>query len=335
MPNTLTIMRAFYMSVVTCGLFDHVLIDNGKDFKSKWFSGNEWRMRQTQPEKETLQFYEGVLHDCGSKAHFSLPYNAQSKGVIERLFGTIIELFSKERATWVGSNTSARPADTDLFWKRINGRDRIEVTYTLEPLREDFAKFVAWYNAEWKHSGQGMGGSEPDTVFTANLETKREMPEELFKYVFATRDERTVKQKGITLDGIDYYNEEMVRLIGERVQVRRNINDIGKISIFSLPDCVWQFDAENNFLKDRGIPEENIRNLKSTKKKTRTHLKDYAKGAPEIRQMVKTPAEIYAEEALKVSGGEPLIEKALPAFTLVEPKPKKPVMGFFDDLDVE
>ena len=334
-PNTLTIMRAFSMSVETCGLFDNMLVDNGKDFKSTWFAGNEAKIKRTRPEKEILRLIEGVLHDCGTKAHFTTPYHAQAKP-IERFFRTVIELFSKRQATYVGSNTSDRPADTKLFWAKINGRDKIEVTQTLEGIREEFAKFVAWFNAEWNHSGQGMDGATPDTVFAANLHERREMPEQMRKYVFAIREKRTVQKSGISVDGIDYYNEEMVRLIGQRVEIRRDINDAGKISIFSLPDCVFQFDAENSFLKDRGIPEENIRRLKAAQKKTRAHLYEYGKGAEEIRATVKSPFEILAEQAQgrEVFEEERLVVNGLPLskpeLTLVE-KPRSKLIKIFED----
>jgi transposase InsO family protein len=314
-PNTLTIMRAFSMSVEKYGLFENMLVDNGKDFKSAWFAGSAWKEKHTKPEKEALDLIEGVLHDCGTKAHFATPYRGQSKP-IERAFRTIIELFSKMRDTYVGSNTVDRPADTKLFWGKINGRDRIDVTYTLANLREDFSKFVTWFNSAWNHSGQGMDGKTPEAVFNANLEAKREMPEAMRKYVFAIRERRTVQRNGIRVDGVDYYNEEITRLAGERVEVRRDINDIGKIAVFSLPDCVYQFDAVNDFFKDRGIPEENLRTVRAAQKKAREHLSNYAKKANDIQREIKTPAEILAEqtagrEALvlddrKVAGGEPL-----------------------------
>jgi hypothetical protein len=315
-PNTLTIMRAFSMSVDLYGLFDHLLIDNGKDFKSSWFAGNEWKMRRTSPEKETLILIEGVLHDCGTKAHFSTPYHAQSKP-IERWFRSVIELFSKEQPTYVGSNNTDRPADTELFWSRINGRDKIEVTYTLDQLRNDFEKFVNWFNTSWNHSGQGMNGETPHSVFYANLEARREMPQEMRKYVFAIRDQRTIQKKGITMDGIDYYDPQMVQYIGTRVEVRRDINDAGKIALFSLPGCVYMFDAENDFLKDRGIPEENIRRLKNAKKQANAHLNNYAKKADKIRKEIKTPYELHAEQTAEVEaeelqlvvGGDPIIAR--------------------------
>jgi hypothetical protein len=315
-PNTLTILRAFSMSVETCGLFENLLIDNGKDFKSAWFAGSAWKEQRTSPDKETLDLIEGVLHDCGTNAHFATPYRGQSKP-IERAFRSIIELFSKEQEFYVGSNTADRPADTKLFWGKINGRDRVDVTYTLAQLRDDFAQFVTWFNAQWNHTGQGMDGQIPDAVFAANLEVRREMPEAMRKYVFAIRERRVVQRNGVRIDGIDYYNEKLVRFIGQRVEVRRDINDIGKVSVFSLPDCVYQFDAENELFKDRGIPEENIRRMRASQKKAREHLQDYAKGAAEIRREKKTPYEILAgqtaaippviEDKREVAGGEPLV----------------------------
>ena len=314
-PNTLTIMRAFAMSVEQYGLFENMLVDNGKDFKSAWFAGSAWKEKHTKPEKEALELIEGVLHDCGTKAHFATPYRGQSKP-IERAFRTIIELFSKTQDTYVGSNTVDRPADTKLFWGKINGRDRVEVTYTLTKLREDFSKFAAWFNSAWHHSGHGMDGKTPEAVFNANLEARREMPEAMRKYVFAIRERRVVQRNGIRVDGVDYYNEEITRLVGERVEVRRDINDIGKIAVFSLPDCIYQFDAVNDFFKDRGIPEENLRKVRAAQKKAREHLSDYAKNAGSIRGGMKTPAEILAEQTAgqepsvladrKVAGGEPL-----------------------------
>ena len=318
-PNTLTIMRAFSMSVEQYGLFENMLVDNGKDFRSEWFAGSEWKERRTRPETETLELIEGVLQDCKTKIHFATPYMGQSKPV-ERFFRTVCERFSKMQDFYVGSNTVDAPEDKKLFWGRINGRDKIEVTYTLEQLRHDFAQFVTWFNSNWQHSGQGMDGKTANEVFAETFEHKRELPEEYRKYLFTVREKRVIQRNGVSIDGISYYNPEMVRLIGEKVEVRRDINDIGKAAIFSLPDLVFQFDAESDVFKDRGITEENLRAVRKERKKAREHLKDY-RWDEDIRNARKTPAQLLAEkmaadeetqviegflESKKVVGGEPL-----------------------------
>ena len=318
-PNTLTIMRAFAQSVDRYGLFENMLVDNGKDFRSEWFAGSEWKERRTKPEKETLELIEGVLQDCKTNVHFATPYRGQSKPV-ERFFRSVCELFSKTQDFYVGSNTVDAPEDKKLFWGRINGRDKIEVTYTLEQLRRDFEQFVTWFNSSWQHSGQGMDGKTPNTVFAETFECKREMPEEYRKYVFTVREKRVIQRNGVSMDGISYYNSEMARLIGEKVEVRRDINDIGKAAIFSLPDLVYQFDAESDLFKDKGITEEQLRKVRRLQKKAREHIDAYPR-SEEIRQARKTPAELLAErmaadeesqiiegllETKKVVGGEPL-----------------------------
>ena len=315
-PNTLTIMRALAMSVDKYGLFKNMLVDNGKDFRSEWFAGSEWKQRRTRPEQETLELVEGVLQDCKTNVHFATPYRGQSKPV-ERFFLTVCEMFSKTQDFYVGSNTVDAPEDKKLFWGRINGRDKIEVTYTLEELRRDFEQFVTWFNSEWQHSGQGMDGKTPNEVFTETSEYKQELPEEYRKYIFTVREQRIVQRNGVSVDGISYYNPEMVRLIGEKVELRRDINDIGKAAVFSLPDLVYQFDAESDLFKDRGITEENLRAVRKEQRQAREHLKDY-RWDKDIRNARKTPAQLLAEkieepdpvpnalESKKVVGGEPL-----------------------------
>jgi len=294
-PNTLTIIRALAMSVEACGTFGNLLIDNGKDFRSHWFAGGAWKSRESGLDEGTCDLVSGVLHDCGTRAHFCLPYRGQSKP-IERLFGTVCELFSKRMDTYVGSNTATRPDEAKLYWGRINGRDKIEVALTLEETRRRFAEFALWYNTQWAHSGQGMGGRTPEQVFEACRGERREVPDELRRYIFSRREKRTVQRRGVTIDGIEYYNPALAQHIGTQVEVRRDINRLGAVSIFSLPERVFLMDAESDVLKDFGAPEENLRAQRTAQRKARGHLAKHARDAAIIR-LVKSPAELMAEEA--------------------------------------
>jgi hypothetical protein len=121
------------MLVDSGGLPGNALIDTGKDFKSRWFAGSAWEDQKVKLDKEGMLLMDGILQECGCKAHFATPYRGQSKP-IERLLGTIIQLFSKARDFYTGSDRVDTPEDKQLYWKRINGRDRIEVTYTMPPL---------------------------------------------------------------------------------------------------------------------------------------------------------------------------------------------------------
>jgi transposase InsO family protein len=330
-PNTLTILRALSMAVENCGAFDNLLIDNGKDFRSHWFAGNVWKQRKMKLDKDTCDLIEGVLHDCGTLAHFCIPYRGQSKP-IERAFRTDIELFEKRIETYVGSNTATRPDEAKLYWGKINGRDKIEVTLTLEEVRRRYAEYVEWYNNEWHHTGQGMNGKTPAQVFEENRMPRKEISDEMRRYIFTRRENRTVQKDGVSIDGIEYYNPAMVQYIGSKVEVRRDINKIGTVSIYSLPNRTYLFEAESDVLKDFGIPEENMRAQRTAQRTARNHLTKFAKEASEIRQIVKSPAELAAEESNNaaderlVINGDPIMTSKL---SLVK-TPKRKIKGIFD-----
>jgi hypothetical protein len=333
-PNTLTILRALSMAVENCGIFDNLLIDNGKDFRSHWFAGNVWKQRKMKLDKETCDLIEGVLHDCGTMAHFCIPYHGQPKP-IERAFRTDIELFEKRMETYVRSNTATRPDEAKLYWGRINGRDKIEVKLTLEELRRRYAEYVEWFNSEWHHTGQGMDGKTPAQVFEENRGPRKEIYEEMRRYIFTRREKRTVQRKGVAIDGIEYYNPQMVQYIGSEVEVRRDINKLGTVSLYSLPEHTYLFEAESDVLKDFGIPEENMRAQRTAQRTARTHLTKYAKEASEIRQIVKSPAELAAEESNNavdeqmVVNGDP-VRFTIPGIVESPKIPKRKIRGIFD-----
>jgi transposase InsO family protein len=333
-PNTLTILRAYSMSVENCGTFDNLIIDNGKDFRSHWFAGSAWKDRKIKLDKDTCTLIEGVLHDCGTTARFCLPYRGQSKP-IERFFGTICELFSKRMETYVGSNTATRPDEAKLYWGRINGRDKIEVTLGLLQLQDRFAEFAEWFNNEWQHSGQGMDGKTPAQVFEEGWRPRKEISEEMRRYIFTRRENRTIQRNGVSIDGIEYYNPQMVQYIGSKVEVRRDIDKLGTVSIYNLPDRTYLFDAESDVLKDFGIPEENLRAQRTAQRTARNHLSKYAKQASEIRQSVKSPAELMAEEALTfvderlvVNGSS--VHSSVLSIVEMPKSPKRKIRSIFD-----
>jgi vacuolar-type H+-ATPase subunit E/Vma4 len=106
------------------------------------------------------------------------------------------------------------------------------------------------------------------------------------------------------------------------------------VSIYKLPDRTYLFEAESDVLKDFGIPEENMRAQRTAQRTARTHLTKFAKEASEIRQAVKSPAELAAGKAQAMAeermvvGGEPIAEKEHPELKLVTPKRK--IRGIFD-----
>jgi putative transposase len=326
--NSVGVVRSLKAAFETYGLPGTVYVDNGKEFKNYWLCGDEWKSQRTKIDPGLLDLDAGILKECGVKIVFCKPYSGQSKP-IERFWRTFHERFDKFVETYLGSNTHDRPEAVRPLISNVEKlkREDIAAIPTFEELEKMIGRFIEWYNAEWSHSGQGMEGKTPYQVLRENAAPRRDLPDEFKKYVFTQRYIKVVQRKGVGLDGMWYYAKELQALIGQKVEVRRGLDDGGKVHIFSLPDRVYLFDAEN--LVWTGAAQEDIARLNKLRREARELNKQYNKKKAEYdRGVFKTPAEIYAEEALKVVGGEDLAAAAPADLKLVKPKSK--IKKFFD-----
>jgi hypothetical protein len=261
-----------------------------------------------------------VLEDLGATIQYTTPYRGQSKN-IERFFGFCAAEFDKSFDSYLGSNTSDRHDQSRVYLGSFEGAQArpIEELPTLEETRALFAGLEEWYNSKHSHSGQGMDNKTPDTVFYENLRGRRDIPEEYQKYVWTRREIKTVQQNGVRSGNAWYYSDEMPLIIGQQVELRLDIDDIGTGYIFSLAG-EYLYDTRCEF-QDSGITEENVRAVNRARKQANQHLEKYHNAINEIRKDKKTRLEelreaeaaAMAETVLKVVGGEPLKAAGRPA----------------------
>jgi transposase InsO family protein len=337
-PSTVTIIRATRMMVEKYGCPDSGQFDNGKDFTSYWFTGDAWNEQHNTFGKRERTMMSCITDDLGMASHFTEAYHGQSKH-IEKAFGFFAQSFDKSFESYLGSNTSDRHDVSRTYVGSFDGAPKrpIEELPTLEETRELFAKYVEWYNGKWRHSGDGMNNKTPDEVFNENLHTRRDIPADFAKYVWTRRVVKTVGRNGIEDGGNSYFTKEMQGIVGDQVELRVNIDDIGMAYIFNLSG-EFLYEAESQF-KDSGITEENVRAIRKARKEAKKHLDKYqeaidllGKDRPtmleELRENKKTLAgEITWDadspaassiEMRKVAGGEPLAP-ALPKRRLLLP----------------
>jgi hypothetical protein len=139
-PSTITIIRATRMMVEKYGCPDSGQFDNGRDFTSYWFTGNDWNERHNRFGKKEHETMSGVTGDLGMASHFTLPYHGQSKH-IERAFGFFAQEFDKSFESYPGSNTSDRHDESRLYTGSFDGAPTrpVEELPTIEETRQLFA----------------------------------------------------------------------------------------------------------------------------------------------------------------------------------------------------
>jgi transposase InsO family protein/ribosomal protein L28 len=282
-PSTLTIIRATRMMVETYGCPEEAQMDNGQDFRSYWFTGNAWNEQHVKFGAKEEKAVSSIIDDLGTAVHFTTPDRGQSKN-IERFFGFMSSEFDKEFESYLGSNTATRPDEAKLYLGSFEGatkRDIMELP-TVEETRELVTRFMYWFGAHHHHTGDGMNGRTPDEVFAENLQARRDIPEAYRKYIWTRREIKTVQRDGVKSGNDWYYNTQMQMFIGQQVELRVSIDDIGQAYIFSL-DGEYLFDAVSEF-KDKGITEENNRELARKRAQAAKHLDKYKLAIKELQK---------------------------------------------------
>jgi putative transposase len=290
------VIRSLQMAFNNYGLPKSIYVDNGKEFKNFMLCGDKWKARRTNIDPELLDLDAGILAECGVEVSFSQPYNGQAK-TIERLWRTVHERFDKFEIGYTGSNTSDKPDDIKGIMTNVNYLKKfdIESITIFEEVERRLGNWFNWYNEKRPHSGNGMNDRPPMEVYKELAEPRREIPENIKRYLFTMRYVMSVDKNGVKLDGVFYHNEKFLEYTGRKVEVRRPIDDAGTVHIFSYPDRVFLFDAQR--LEFTGVAEEDIHARAKARKDMRNLEKKYNKKKAEFDKGVfKTPAEAYAHE---------------------------------------
>jgi hypothetical protein len=324
------------------GLPEYIYFDNGKEFKNHFLCGNVWKSRVSKIDAEDIWRNIGVVVEAGIKLILAYPYNAKAKP-IERFWRTMHEIFERWLPTYVGSNTLLSTDESKVYRQNVKKMkqedfDRIPEFKAVETMLDHF---FAYYNHEHHHTGQGMDGKTPMQVWAEHEVPKREVPEELKPYLFTHRYTRTVRKDGISFDGGLYYAPEVIRYLGQQVQIRVPLDREDLLYVFS-PEGEKLFDAV--YRNDGTTVKEKTEKVGKLRKQNVAFIKGYNQKKEELdKHEFVTVAEAWAREhpelvaqempELQIVNGEPLTENK-PALTLVKTnKPKPKLKGVFDSWD--
>jgi len=106
--NAHAVLLAFGDMVETWGIPEHVVLDNGRNFASKWITGgtvNRYRFKVKADDPD------GVMTNLGCQVHWATPYHGQAKP-IERAFRDLASSIARDprfAGAWTGNTIANKP----------------------------------------------------------------------------------------------------------------------------------------------------------------------------------------------------------------------------------
>lgn len=222
-PSSLTILQAFYMMVMRYGLPEMCHMDNGKDYRCKVLMGASFKVNTITAQgvsDEDLLHLQGTFQMLGVQTTYARAYHGQSKGRMERTFGTFAEYISKDSGYYIGSNTVSRPEDVTLYYRAINKKAKKQVLLSWDEFCTKLDAFIEFWNANWHGEGKGMNGQTPDEVFALHAPEPRKADAKTLALALTRPEVRKVTRNGVSVMGVQYWAPELLEYSGQEVVVR-------------------------------------------------------------------------------------------------------------------
>ncbi len=279
-PSSLSITLAFYIAVRRFGAARLIHIDNGKDYRSAMLRGSKKKIITMNEEgipEEELVHLQGAFSVFSEDVTYTMPYHGQSKGRMERFFGTTAGVFSKEVSSYVGSDTKARPEDVALFWRAFNKRAMRHDVISWDNFVLALAKYIDWYNSSWRGEAKGLKGKTPDEIFAELAPPVRTVDEEVLVLAFSRSEVRVVYENGVRIDGVGFFSDKLINYSGQSVLVKRPLlfkNEVIVTSIKGTLICT----AKANYFRETGDLAVDNGRVNAERKKVLELVRNSAKG---------------------------------------------------------
>ncbi len=209
--NTQCIASALRNSIIALGKYPkYVYQDNGKAFKSKYFTDNE-----------TL---DGVFIRLGIIPIFAKPYNAKAK-IIERFFREMQDSFERLLPSFVGSNIDNKPA----YLKRNEKFHKEKHNNYIPTIAEIFKLLDYWLKFHYSQPCPHDNSKTIGEVFESGKGSGVDIS--LLDNLMMATEIKTIGRNGIRFLNSDYYDESLYGL-KIRVIIKYSLFDLSQIKVY-------------------------------------------------------------------------------------------------------
>ena len=264
-----------------------LLIDNGKDYTAECLTGRNRKVR-VSIDTDTEGFYAeaGIERDTRS-----LPYQAWTKGQIERFFGGVCEDFTKSINTYTGTLTGS--LTSNKVKKDIKAMFEKGQLMSIEDFADKFEYWVLEVYSKRNHSGlreQKEQWKTPLEVYrNAERYYKPAPPVEYLRRMAMVKEHKKVYATGIRLLGCNYMCEALFPYINSSrgVTVRYDPHDVTSIYVYDVKSDKLICRCGNATILDPLAPVDD--------KSLEAHIKAQRKQEKQAREIIARAQMPYEE----------------------------------------
>ncbi|MFL1781418.1 DDE-type integrase/transposase/recombinase [Candidatus Hepatincolaceae symbiont of Richtersius coronifer] len=219
--NSLGISNLIRQCVIDWGVPKIIKTDNGKDY--------------------TSQQIKVVLSKLNVEQRLTRPFSGEEKPFIERAFKTLPHGMMEIHKDFIGHNVAERKAlnAVQTFAERMFNKDKNLPELSID----DFQRFLTGWSDKYylNKPHQGINRQTPASRLIGYKKQEYLTIRDLDLLLEPLAGYRTIGKKGIKVENANYFEPNLANHVGDKVQVRVDRFDMGKIYIF---------DEAHNFISE-------------------------------------------------------------------------------------
>lgn len=273
-PNALAIGQSFLYGVSKYGPPKTFYVDRGKDYKSKYIAGKKEKRDINGDLVGTA--LPGLVAQLGTEMFYAVGRNPREK-IIEPAFGIFTDRL-KSMPGYRGHSIKTRPKKLDHEIKTGN-------LHTFEELSAKIDELLNERNAR-THS---TTGKTPDSYWE---DYQAIIPSQhVLEFLLMDVHEATVKDSSVLVKGLLYRGDELFKLAGEKVEVRRDPKDIRRAVIIYKDQvfCYATLETPDHYRSE--ITLQSVQDAARIRKK----IKQYRKEIIESEDIIDDPLKIAVD----------------------------------------
>jgi transposase InsO family protein len=267
-----------------------IYLDRGKAFKAHRVAGEKIKEERITPfaglENNRIV---GIFQEMGVEIFWAAPYNAREK-IIEPAF-KIFTYRLRGLPGYRGHNTKTRP-------KKLMSEIRAGKLLSLEELSAKIDEIINKRNAR-PHSTTGEIPNALYEGYTPVIPST-----DLLNFLLLDVHRNKVRDASVTVDGLLYRHEDLFKIAGEEVEVRRDPKDVRQAAIIykGEPYCVALLEVATHYRDP--ITLASVKEARKIRRKARRFRQEIIEQKGYIEDPVRLAMQLQEEEKERAIGRE-------------------------------